>query len=81
MGPIERAMKALMEADPDEARFELTDVGSPRYNRVQQQVRAVIAAIREPDAEVSRRAFDSGACGGHDDCWRAMIDKLLEEGR
>lgn len=45
-----------------------------------EQARAVIAAIREPSQEVAQRAFRAGACGGHVDCWHAMIDQLLAEG-
>lgn len=79
---FERAMKALMDADPTQALFERTDRDSIRYNDVADQVRAVIAAIREPsDAMKQGATIDVREGGGnYRSMWISMIDALLEQG-
>lgn len=44
-------------------------------------VRAVLTAIREPSEGMAEQAFRNGACGGHEDCWKAMIDAAIAEGQ
>jgi hypothetical protein len=85
---FERAMQALMAADPTQALFERTDRGSLRYNGVADQVRAVLEALREPSEvviEAGTEPFDWGPGGGWgpdpnaEAVWKAMIDAILSE--
>lgn len=87
---FERAMKALMDADPTQALFERTDRDSLRYKTVADCVRAVIEAIREPSDAMEQAGYgnskgdpdNTGIVDNPrpDDAWRSMIDALLAEG-
>lgn len=82
MTPIERACRALAELhgrDPDEPVL-LTD--RRLWQEFEPQVRAVIAAIREPSDAMAGAWLGSGreSVTAERD-WQVMIDALLEEGR
>lgn len=76
--PLERACVALCEQDghPPYATMD----GNPLWQDYLPEVRAVLEAIREPSEGMAEEAFRNGACGGHLDCWHAMIDAALKEG-
>lgn len=97
MTPIERAARALCalnRMDPDatiaSGGFQRSVGDMPPAPRKQweefaPQVRAVIAAIREPSEEVveaGAEAWTPGVAGdGIRTSWNAMIDALLAEGQ
>lgn len=85
MTPLERTAVAL--ANHDARQVDVPEIASIEEFRFDDEranylacARAVLEAIREPSAEMSETAFKKGACGGHEDCWKAMIDAALEEG-
>lgn len=81
MSPIERAARALFIHEPgpygDCVEWAIEQPFGWRDNV--DQVRLVLEAFREPSDAMSESAFRNGACGGHVDCWQAMIDAALEE--
>lgn len=77
-GPLERAARALCElaGNPPGATMD----GKPLWMDYLPEVRAVVEALREPSVDMTivggnRKHLGSG------DMWRAMIDRMLEEGK
>jgi hypothetical protein len=92
MTPIERAARALWEANgqPMKAQSAAPSMqipeSEPDWQRFVPQVRAVIAAIREPSEGMDDAGTEAGelfmTSGCHATrCWQAMIDQMLEEGK
>lgn len=95
--PIERAARALCEArglDPNERvsrglgfQRAVTDVRPavpswPRWESVVEEVLAVVAALREPSPDMLTAAPGGDGFPVYpEDIWRALIDKLLDDGR
>ena len=87
--PLERAARALCSLDghPEDAKMD----GKPLWMNYLPEVRAVLAAIREPSQPMLDAAFAveddvqtaTGWTRGKVDClhrWPTMIDAMLEEG-
>ncbi len=82
MSPIERAARALCELDgnPPGATMD----GKPLWQDYVSEVRAVLSAIREPDADHARQIGlrNVWQCNPDDigGVYSAMIDAAIEEG-
>lgn len=81
MTPIERACRALAELhgrDPDEPVLVID--GRRLWQEFEPQVRAVIAAIREPSKGMIADGMAEITISA-EAVWSSMIDALLEEGK
>lgn len=89
MTPIERAARAIcltLGHDPDkDDEVGLGDPGDLNWNMFEDQVRAVLEAIREPSEVMAKAgtdalpAFEAPLRADASDCWQAMIDAALSE--
>lgn len=79
MSPIERAAHALCELDgnPPGATMD----GRPLWQDYAPEVRAVLAAIRQPSSAMVQAAPDDRNRPIYaEDIWQAMIDAAIEDG-
>lgn len=78
MTPLERAARALCALDGNPADAPMD--GKPMWQSYLPEVRAVIAAIREPSVEMGV-AWCGNSPGGSSAArdWQAMIDTMLAE--
>ena len=85
MTPLERAARALARRScPPGGEAQFPYVSADEWEEKSWRdhlpdARSVLTEIREPTPEMSEEAFKNGACGGHEDCWKAMIDAALSE--
>lgn len=78
MNPLERAARALCELDghPPGATMD----GKPLWQDYLPEVRAVLAAVREPsEAMVNATPADRNRPIYPEDIWQAMIDAIMAE--
>lgn len=92
MTPIERAARALCaleDLDPDANEIGASLPDHRNWHSFVDDVRAVIAAIRDPGNDIYQAGFDAEAAANPHktqphhvvpSVWAAMIDALLEHG-
>lgn len=90
MSPIERAARALCELDGNPPGATMN--GKPLWQDYVPEVRAVLAAVRDPNEAMLDKGVDGGPFNQPSgdspdytamvtDTWRAMIDELLGEAK